>query len=88
VCARCLGLYLGAATGLVSWVLASRGRRDWLRRHALRALAIGAVPTAITVGSAWLGLGDPVNGWRAVLAFPLGVVAGRVVGAVTTRHLK
>ena len=88
VCARCLGLYLGAAVGLASWVLAHRGRREWVRWRALRALGIAAVPTAVTVGSAWLGLGDPVNGWRSVLAFPLGIVAGRVVGAVTTQHLK
>jgi hypothetical protein len=47
-----------------------------------------ACPTAATVASAWVGLGDPANAWRAALAFPLGAAGGLLVGAMTTDHLK
>jgi hypothetical protein len=55
---------------------------------AIRAVAASGLPTGLTVASAWLGLGDPSNAWRAALAVPLGVVGGAVLGAVSTDHLK
>ena len=89
VCARCTGLYLGAALGLVAWVaMAQRRSSTWPRASAITTLAVSGAPTAFTVATAWLGLLDPPNIWRAALAIPLGVVAGRVVGAMTTDHLK
>jgi uncharacterized membrane protein len=89
VCARCLGLYLGGAAGLMIWAVAASARTLSLRRaSALRWLALAAVPTAVSVVSAWIGTGDPDNIWRALLAAPLGFAAGAVVGAVTTEHLK
>jgi uncharacterized membrane protein len=89
VCARCLGLYAGGAMGLVAWTLVGRGRGfRWPRRSAVRVLLVSGVPTAVTVASAWLGLGDPANAWRAALAVPLGIAGGLLVGAVTTDHLK
>ena len=89
VCARCLGLYAGGAMGLLTWTLVSRARRfRWPRRSAARVLLVSGVPTAVTVASAWLGLGDPANAWRAALAVPLGIAGGLLVGAVTTDHLK
>jgi uncharacterized membrane protein len=89
VCARCTGLYLGAAIGLVTWaLLARRSREFWPRRAALLMLAMSALPTAFTVATAWLGLADPANPWRAALAAPLGAIAGGVAGAVMTDHLK
>lgn len=89
VCARCLGLYAGAALGLVAWtVMGRRARHAVSPAAAVVALAACGAPTAITVASAWLGLGDPANPWRAALAVPLGGAAGVVVGAVSTGHLK
>jgi uncharacterized membrane protein len=89
VCARCLGLYAGGAIGLVTWTLVVRLRRfEWRHRSAVHALLISSVPTAVTVASAWLGLGDPANAWRAAFAMPLGVAGGLLAGAVTTDHLK
>ena len=87
VCARCLGLYAGAALGATVW---------WLRRRTsprpltpgVGALVLAAAPTAGSVLSATLGLGDPSNAWRALLAVPLGAVGGAVVGAVVSRDLK
>lgn len=88
VCARCTGLYVGAALGLAAWVATARRRGGWPREAALAALVIGSAPTAVTVATAWLGIADPPNAWRAAFALPLGAIAGRVVGAVLTDHLK
>jgi uncharacterized membrane protein len=89
VCARCTGLYVGAALGLLIWALiARRSREPWPRVAALRVLALSALPTALTVATAWLGLADPANAWRAALAMPLGAIAGGVGGAAITDHLK
>jgi uncharacterized membrane protein len=73
VCARCTGLYVGAALGLVWWAASG-----WRSR----------APTALTVATAWLGVADPPNAWRAILAVPLGAIGGCVVGAMVTDHLK
>jgi uncharacterized membrane protein len=89
VCARCTGLYLGAALGLLTWgLLARRLRGPWSRVSALTMLTLAGLPTASTVATAWLGLADPSNPWRAALALPLGAIAGGVAGAVLTDHLK
>ncbi|HQZ39303.1 MAG TPA: DUF2085 domain-containing protein [Vicinamibacterales bacterium] len=89
VCARCAGLYIGAAAGLVVWAFRARGpSRPWPRRHALATLAVAAVPTAVTVASALAGTGDPANVWRAGLAMPLGMAGGAVLGAAVSDHLK
>jgi uncharacterized membrane protein len=83
VCARCLGLYGGGAVGLAAWAVTS------VRRPAaVRLLVASGLPTGVTVASAWLGTGDPANAWRALLAVPLGIAGGLVVGAATTNHLK
>ncbi len=89
VCARCEGLYLGAALGVLAWSAYSRSRtRAWPRAHALALLTVAAVPTIATVASALIGVGDPPNGWRFALALPLGLAGGLVVGAVVSEHLK
>lgn len=89
VCARCLGIYVGGAVGLAAWALAGKRRlRPWPRPAAVRLLVASGLPTGLTVVSAWLGTGDPANVWRALLALPLGIAGGLVVGAATTDHLK
>jgi len=90
VCARCTGLYLGAAVGLAAWTVSLRRRSDrqCSRGRALSLLAVAAAPTATSVVSALAGLGDPANAWRAALALPLGIAGGALVGAVASEHLK
>jgi uncharacterized membrane protein len=94
VCARCLGLYVGGAVGVIGWmVIAGLGTRprarsaQWSSR--VRAVIIAtALPTLVTVATAWLGWWDPANGVRALLAVPLGAAAGAVVAAVAARDLE
>lgn len=84
VCARCTGLYAGAAAGAL-WVWRRRAR--WTDRPHPALLVAGA-PTL----ASWLaevgGLGDPGNTVRAVLALPLGAVTGGLVSAVLAGEVK
>ena len=92
VCARCTGLYLGGAAGVLGWCAwkISRGWRpiSMPPRAAIRTVAVAAVPTAITVATAITGLWDGSNVTRALLAVPLGATAGAVVAAVFTKDLR
>jgi uncharacterized membrane protein len=98
VCARCLGIYAGFAIGLVVALSATlsrpvqgsdpcttrhRGLTPWgLTPGAL--VAVGALPTAITLLLEWAGLWPTSNLTRAVAGGPLGVgVALVVMGALT-----
>ncbi len=92
VCARCTGLYLSGALGLMTWIGVKAVRR-WKPiaidpRTALRVLAIAAIPTAVSVAAASLSLYDGSNVTRAVLAIPLGAGAGAIVAAVFTKDLR
>lgn len=96
VCARCLGLYVGAAGGVFGWVLmAGAGARParraagWLSVQGWRpALLVAGAPTVVTVVTAWLGLWDPGNVVRAALAVPIGAVGGALVAAVAAGDLR
>lgn len=90
VCARCSGLYVGAGLGvLLAWAYLRRHPSAvWPRPRVLTILQVVALPTLITVATAWLGLGDPPNLWRAVLAVPLGLVAGAVAVALVNDRVK
>jgi uncharacterized membrane protein len=80
VCARCLGLYASGALGaVVACVRADRSQRDSSAQDTRWALALAAIPTALTLGSEWIGLWYPSGAARALAAIPLGAVAGWVV---------
>jgi uncharacterized membrane protein len=91
VCARCTGLYIGGALGVLTWLIWRRARRpspiaiDPIR--AALALAIASAPTAITVATAVAGIWDLSNASRATLALPLGFTAGAVLAAVASNDL-
>ena len=94
VCARCMGLYLGAAVGVTGWVafgglgsrLGPRAAR-WPKRLRV-ALIVAAIPTLVSLLTAWLGFWDPGNVVRATLALPLGVTAGGLISAGAARDLE
>ncbi|HUQ89684.1 MAG TPA: DUF2085 domain-containing protein [Vicinamibacterales bacterium] len=92
VCARCTGLYLGGALGLLVWmgVKIARGWRpmNWDPRLAARLIAVAAIPTALSVATGTLAVWDGSNVTRAVLAIPLGLSAGAIVAAVATKDLR
>ncbi len=90
VCARCFGLYAGAALGALGWWgwRLARASQIHVPVPGPRLVALAAVPTGVTVAGALTGLGDPSNVWRALLTVPLGAAGGAVVGAVASRDLK
>ena len=82
VCARCAGLYLGAAVGALLAGVPRRGGRGTAHTasRAIRMMVLGAaIPTAATwLGEAvgWLPFADGV---RAAAAVPLGAAVAWVV---------
>jgi|SRR6478752_4775868 uncharacterized membrane protein len=92
VCARCTGLYLSGAVAFALWwgfrFLRSTPLIAWTPATALRAITLAAIPTAVSWTSGVLGAWDGSNLTRALLAVPLGAVAGSVVAAVSSRDLR
>lgn len=96
VCARCLGLYVGALAGALVWVVIAgvgsaalpRTRRVVQPGVARGLLIAAAIPTIASVVLAWTGVWDGSNIARALLAVPLGVVIAAVVTAVAAGDLR
>jgi uncharacterized membrane protein len=91
VCARCLGIYAGAAlaaSGHVLGVVAGSKRWQILSASdARRILLAGAIPTIATVGLEQGGLWSGSNTVRAIAGIALGVAGALVVmSAVATLH--
>ena len=76
VCARCFGLYLSGAVGLL---VASRRRGSIPAATTRLLLVIAALPIAITVALEWLGLIHTTNIVRLLTGLPLGFAAAVVI---------
>ena len=74
VCARCLGVYAGAAVGTLSRIVP--GLDPPLGARA--ALLLGVVPTIVTIALEWT-VGDPGNVVRGAAGVPIGVAAAFVL---------
>ena len=90
VCARCAGLYLGAAVGALLAGVRRRGGRG-TARMASRALRMMVLVAAVPTGATWLG---EAVGWlpfaggvRAAAAVPLGAAVTWVVSLVIRGEL-
>jgi uncharacterized membrane protein len=81
VCARCAGLYMSAGlAALVMLVLRRRvGHASIARSRAMLLVLSAAAPTAISWAAERSGLSATSNGWRAVLAAPLGLAVSVLV---------
>ena len=91
VCARCTGLYVSGTLVLIAWIAIRTARRRPIAIDpgvALRLLAIVSVPTAVSLATGMAGVWDGSNVTRAVLAAPLGGIAGAIVAAVATKDLR
>ena len=87
VCARCSGLYLGAAVGSC-FGFAPRLRRPVRGGRAAAILAISSLPTAVTWTAEW-AFGVPVtNVARAMAALPLGAAIAATIVAVASASSK
>src|SRR6476659_363472 len=84
VCARCFGLYdSGAAGASIACLAGLSGAARAPARSAAFAIAVAAIPTALTLIAEWIGLVHPGGLTRAIAAVPLGAMAGWGV----VRHL-
>ena len=86
VCARCIGIYTGAALGALI-----AARPTWRTRIGAIAprtiLVYGAVPTALTIVAEWSGAWGGSNAIRAASGLPLGGAVALVVAqAAATLH--
>jgi uncharacterized membrane protein len=79
VCARCAGIYAGAAVAaIVVWSRAIP-RSSRFDRGAGRALLVAALPTAVTVAYEWTSGQAPGNWTRLVSGVPLGAAVAWVL---------
>src|SRR5262245_24342446 len=83
VCARCTGLYIGAASAAITAMrLNDRTRHEfWARARML--VSVAAAPTLITLLYEWISGQMPSHWVRAAAGFPLGVAVMLVVLAGT-----
>ena len=92
VCARCLGIYAGAAAGasihvLGAFSLSSMRWRMLSPQAARRLFIVGAVPTLLTVALERGGVWNGTNNVRAIAGVALGIAGALVVmSAVATLH--
>lgn len=92
VCARCLGIYAGAAAAAAIHVLGvfvgdSARWRTLSPRVARRVFLATALPTVVTVALEWAGLWRGTNLVRATVGVVVGIGGALVVmSAVATLH--
>jgi len=87
VCARCTGLYVGAALGAVAALAAGHARLSASVTRLRPALVIASVPTVATVATEWAGIWAPSHMTRACAGVPLGVVGAlTLAAAAATLH--
>ncbi|PYR75676.1 MAG: hypothetical protein DMF87_19875 [Acidobacteria bacterium] len=86
VCARCLGLYAGAALGS-PLALASAVRARIAAWPSRMLLVTASIPTVLTLVAEWSGAWGGSNAVRAAAGLPLGGAVALVVArAVATLH--
>lgn len=75
LCARCLGVHVGAALGLIAAALAPAGWGRWLQPRLRLAIGLAVLPTLVSLAVEWLGGGSPLLS-RTVTGLPAGMMAG------------
>src|SRR5437870_2097048 len=82
VCARCAGIYLGAAMAAAAFVV-GRGRPFRASHSAPRLLLLfGVLPTIVTLIFEWTTGQMPANWIRAASGVPLGAVVSTLIMSV------
>jgi hypothetical protein len=96
VCARCTGIYVGAAVAatasVVRTVRAGRtgsipGRGEWHPSGVRLALALAVLPTLVTLAYEWTAGDMPSHAIRAAAGLPIGLVAAWLVVAAAENQV-
>jgi uncharacterized membrane protein len=82
VCARCAGIYAGAAAAAALGLAGHLAPRLATASRARRILAVAAMPTAATLIDEWTTGDTPVNWMRALAGVPIGAAVAWIVGEV------
>ena len=85
VCARCTGLYVGAALAVPAALLAATALAPF---RARRVLIVAALPTAITWTLEFAGVMAFSNVSRFIAALPLGFTAAWLVFTIVNTRLR
>ena len=83
VCARCTGLYVGAAGAALMATRMNRAAQRHVWDRARQWLLVGSAPTALTLVYEWVSGVTPGNWIRAAAGFPLGAIVMLIVVAAT-----
>ena len=78
VCARCMGIYAGAATSALALPLVAR-LKPRANDTARGWLIVAVVPTIVTLLFEWITGNTPANWIRAAAGVPIGVVVAWIV---------
>jgi uncharacterized membrane protein len=84
VCARCTGLYVGAAVAALVATGMGRVLQRQVWDRAKELLLLGATPTVVTLIYEWFSGSMPGHWARAAAGFPLGAIVMLIVLAATT----
>lgn len=80
VCARCTGIYAGAAASALLAIGVRRLRAEaFALHHARLALCVAVLPAAATLVYEWTTGDTPANWIRALSGLPIGVVVAWIV---------
>jgi uncharacterized membrane protein len=83
VCARCTGIYVGAAAAGLLAVAMRRTTQRQVWNRARELLCVGAMPTIATLVYEWFSGSMPSHWIRAAAGFPLGAIVTLIVLAAT-----
>jgi uncharacterized membrane protein len=82
VCARCAGIYLGAAVAVViASIVQVNAARELPGKRLRAAIVVAALPTLLTLTYEWTTGHMPANWVRALAGFPLGAIVAWVLVA-------
>jgi uncharacterized membrane protein len=84
VCARCTGIYAGAAAAALVATRMNQALQRQLWDRAQELLLLGAMPTAVTLIYEWFSGMMPGHWIRAAAGFPLGAIVMLIVLAAAT----
>jgi len=82
VCARCTGLYVGAAAAALFVPAFDDARRRRILAGARALLVVVAIPTAVTLAYEWTTGVMPANWMRAAAGVPLGAAIAWIIREV------
>jgi uncharacterized membrane protein len=82
VCARCTGIYMGAAAAALMLPSFSAARRREILSHARGVLVAAAIPTAATLLYEWTTAETPGNWVRAAAGAVLGAAVAWIIREV------